>query len=477
MKKWVGIFSIIICILISSKDYADTFFSDIWEHWAEETIMWAVNDVPLFSGYEDGTFRPNESITNAEFIAIIYRAAEKQKIVNSSGLFEFKKTGESKNINSYKDITSNHWAYSEIKNVINYSNTNPKSIKFEEIYKGDRLYPNEFITREKAILLASYFVGNPISSKTLNFEDLSNTHTNYDTLNKVIQNGIISGYDNKIYLNKKITRAEAATIIKRVYYEMSLMQKKALKTLKYNENVYDDKYVYFGDYLSKNSKFKTDQDFQYARAINTLEYLTIIKTIPYKEREFYDKEPLVTLKKLKEKKYWNVVGLNYYLLKYNVVVTDKVVDEYLEGIVKSVQKRTDLIDSEYKMLVNMYIKKYKKQNARASQLLELWERVAKAEEEKMDILFLKTSILDSNKQYDTALSLYNKVVAGNINDLKIRMNFINNKGYIQMKLNRKTECKKFLNAQWIKVKEHKNYSTNSKYYDDLFKAMLKTANN
>lgn len=49
-------------------------FSDVPnDHWAYATIQWAV-DQGIVTGYEDGTFRPNQVVTEAEFLVMLMRA-------------------------------------------------------------------------------------------------------------------------------------------------------------------------------------------------------------------------------------------------------------------------------------------------------------------------------------------------------------------------------------------------------------------
>ncbi len=47
-------------------------FRDIAGHWAAEAIKWAVAE-GLARGYEDNTFRPNRTVSEAEFLAFFYR--------------------------------------------------------------------------------------------------------------------------------------------------------------------------------------------------------------------------------------------------------------------------------------------------------------------------------------------------------------------------------------------------------------------
>ncbi len=50
---------------------AINYFSDITGHWAEEAILSATNGHHWITGYEDGTFRPDNKITRAEAMTII----------------------------------------------------------------------------------------------------------------------------------------------------------------------------------------------------------------------------------------------------------------------------------------------------------------------------------------------------------------------------------------------------------------------
>ena len=53
--------------------FASGSFSDIGGHWAEKAIQaWTVRG--LAGGYSDGSFRPDSSITRAEFVTLVNRA-------------------------------------------------------------------------------------------------------------------------------------------------------------------------------------------------------------------------------------------------------------------------------------------------------------------------------------------------------------------------------------------------------------------
>ena len=59
---------------IMSSINNETIFSDVANHWAIEPIRWAYEN-NIVGGYEDGTFRPDNQVTEAEFAAILARYA------------------------------------------------------------------------------------------------------------------------------------------------------------------------------------------------------------------------------------------------------------------------------------------------------------------------------------------------------------------------------------------------------------------
>jgi len=54
-------------------------FSDIRGHWAEQTILWAAEN-GIVSGYPDGTFKPENPVSEAEFLVMLFRAFPQAEI-------------------------------------------------------------------------------------------------------------------------------------------------------------------------------------------------------------------------------------------------------------------------------------------------------------------------------------------------------------------------------------------------------------
>lgn len=76
-------------------------FADIQNHWARPFIE-ALAARRILNGYPDGTFRPNNSVTRAEFAAIIgavFNISVKRPYIN------------------FTDVPANHWALVQLKKL------------------------------------------------------------------------------------------------------------------------------------------------------------------------------------------------------------------------------------------------------------------------------------------------------------------------------------------------------------------------
>ena len=104
MKKII-IGTLVVSALMMNTGFA--VFSDVPEtYWAYTAIEKMQND-GILSGYVDGTFRPNNNISLAEFATIFTK------------IFEVPKDNVS---NYFTEISKNHWAKGSIEAVRKYIN-------------------------------------------------------------------------------------------------------------------------------------------------------------------------------------------------------------------------------------------------------------------------------------------------------------------------------------------------------------------
>lgn len=167
---------------------------DISGHWAETQIKeWA--NIGYISGYPDGTFLPDNSITRAEFLTLVNK------------IFKF----ENKiNIN-FIDVRPDYWAYSEIQKGI--------SAGYVSGDKNGTFRPDDFITRQEAAVIINKLLDNTeITDNKPNFKDAYDIDEwAKNSVDIVYEYGILSGFPNGTYRPKKyMTRAEAVSALKRL---------------------------------------------------------------------------------------------------------------------------------------------------------------------------------------------------------------------------------------------------------------------
>lgn len=180
MKKIISLIMSLIMIMSLCVCVTAASFSDISaDHWAYQNIKTLVDEGTI-NGYNDGTFRPNKSVTRAEFVKMLGKWDKKSEKV-------------------YSDITNEHWAY----DYIMWSGLDAS---------GDRIYPDVEIKRSDVINLIWKRNGSPKSDAAPN--TISNQGTNKDATSWAYTIGLMKGDDGlNLRLNSSLTRAEAATLI------------------------------------------------------------------------------------------------------------------------------------------------------------------------------------------------------------------------------------------------------------------------
>lgn len=163
---------------------------DIQGTWAEQSIIALVN-IGVINGYPDGTFRPNETITKAEFVSVLVRALNI----------------ESTNGKEFADMR-NHWARNAVTTAAGRGII-PNS--------QSHFFPNKGITREEMAYMIMKAKSYSSRSTNLTFRD--ERHISYwakPEVHLAVQNRIIFGYNDGTFRPKQTaTRAEAAAIIYR----------------------------------------------------------------------------------------------------------------------------------------------------------------------------------------------------------------------------------------------------------------------
>jgi len=169
--------------------------SDIAGHWAEQSFNQLIQ-AQYISGYPDGTFRPDTTITRAEFVTILVKTFQLDPA-----------TGK------VFDDTGSHWASAEIATAQAHS--------IIEGFSDTSFGPDDPVTREQmVVMILKACQIEPLGQVESNteFEDSSQiSDWANDDVFIANQEKLITGYaDGTFKPQAETTRAEAVTVIARV---------------------------------------------------------------------------------------------------------------------------------------------------------------------------------------------------------------------------------------------------------------------
>ena len=170
----------------------EQIFDDVGKnHWAFDYIS-ELYGKKIISGYGNGTFNPDGTVTRAEFLKM------------TASAFDLKQTGDEI---SFKDVSQNDWFADFIITAVQ----NGLALGFDGYIR-----PNDSITRqETAVIIARALNKNMSEFSETSFAD-NGEISDYakSAVGYLAEKGIIKGYDGNMFVPfKNLTRAEAAKIL------------------------------------------------------------------------------------------------------------------------------------------------------------------------------------------------------------------------------------------------------------------------
>lgn len=177
---------------VAAETKVQSAFSDIGDHWAKNWIEKAVK-LGFVSGYEDGTFKPDRTITRAEFSKLINNALHTEKKADLS----------------FSDVSNKEWFYAEVQKSV--------ASGFFSGYENNTFRPNNPIKREEVAKVVSSAIttGEADGEGATMLSDYGTIQEwAKPSVNSVYNKGYILGYPEGVYRPAKaLTRAEAVKII------------------------------------------------------------------------------------------------------------------------------------------------------------------------------------------------------------------------------------------------------------------------
>jgi len=189
---------LVILVLLSTWSAkpirASAEVNDINGHWAEEDLSkWVEKGILL--GYQDGTIKPDNNITRAEFVTLINKVF---------GFYEL--TQE-----QFIDVENTKWYSDEILKA--------RAAGYIAGYENNVFKPENFITRQEAVvIIAKVFElksGDNLLSKISDGEKVKEYAK--ESVNALLEKGYITGYEDGTFRpDNYITRAETIKILNKV---------------------------------------------------------------------------------------------------------------------------------------------------------------------------------------------------------------------------------------------------------------------
>lgn len=184
-------------LVTPTASFAQTSFTDVQSnYWAAEFIQ-QLAQRGIIAGFPDGSFRPEQPVTRAQFAAMIGKA--------------FQKAPERQAVRFY-DVPSNFWASSAIQDAY--------TTGFLSGYPGNRFEPNQNIPREQVLVSLANGLGynvNGNAESTLQYYNDANNISGYarSPIAAATDKQIVVNYPNVKFLNPKVTatRAQVAAFV------------------------------------------------------------------------------------------------------------------------------------------------------------------------------------------------------------------------------------------------------------------------
>ena len=181
MKRILSLLLMLTIMLSSAAVMAAPAFTDMGaDHWAMPSVEKLVNEGTI-KGYEDGSFRPDNTVTRAEFVKMIGKGSERREI-------------------EFDDVDESHWGYE----YIIYSGLEGTGNNFE---------PDRAITRGETVELLWYRAGGKTGINAPEFVKEQLPYAK-NAVSWIYATGVMIGNDGyDLRLNDTLTRAEAAALI------------------------------------------------------------------------------------------------------------------------------------------------------------------------------------------------------------------------------------------------------------------------
>lgn len=175
-------------------------YRDISSHWAKTEIV-RLSQKGIIKGFADSAFRPDQTVTRAEFATMLIQS------IRAKGFQISSYTGSSK----FKDLTRRHWAYNNM--MMAYR------LGILKGYTNNTIQPNKPLTRaEMAAMVARAQSLMVVKRSSSSYRDVAPSHWASPAIEAITSRGWSKGYPGSLFKpNKYATRAEMVVLLSKAY--------------------------------------------------------------------------------------------------------------------------------------------------------------------------------------------------------------------------------------------------------------------
>ncbi|MBW4521618.1 MAG: S-layer homology domain-containing protein [Scytolyngbya sp. HA4215-MV1] len=189
--------SAIAPLVVAAPASAQTTFSDVSANYWASGFIQELATRGVIKGFPDGSFRPNDPVTRAQFAAMVRQAFNATQVRNST---------------SFVDVPTDYWAYSAIQEAY--------TTGFMTGYPGSIFNPNQSIPRAQVLVSLTSglkYTSTTSASTVLQVYNDANEIPGYATesIAAATERQLVVNYPDVKYLNpnQTATRAEVAAFI------------------------------------------------------------------------------------------------------------------------------------------------------------------------------------------------------------------------------------------------------------------------
>lgn len=189
-RRFVALLLSVVLVVSMLPGVSAASLSDIKGHWAEDYIEYGVS-AGYISGYTDGTFRPNKTVTRAEFSKMVNTALGINHTVSIS----------------FTDVAYSAWYYDVVRKAV--------SAGYISGYADNTFGADRNITRQETAVMLARIVTEPESATATAFKDAASIDSwALSSITKMAAKTYMQGDKNNNFRPKAaLTRAEAAKIL------------------------------------------------------------------------------------------------------------------------------------------------------------------------------------------------------------------------------------------------------------------------